>query len=936
MENLCHQDKTHGELLQELNTLKNEYEMLKTAYNASISKCNILSVNLKERIKELGAIYRLGNLLDDPNITLEGIMQEVAGFLPLSWQYPECSCARVVYQNLEYTSADYKESDWKMSKPIVVNNAIVGRIEVNYTEQKPYEYEGPFLEEEYLLLEVISERIGKIIQRFETEKELRFSEEKFAASFMASPAAMSINDLDDDNRFLDVNQSFQEITGYQRTEIIGHTPDDLNLVENPKDRAMLNEQFKSQQKIQNKEYTFRKKNGETGYGLVNVEFFRIHGKSYAITATNEITDAKRTKINLEKSQLLLDTIINSTNDLIYAVDSEIFGLLSYNKSYQDFYLRVYNLQVKTGMRPEDMGQPEHLTEIWRRLYQRALLEDHFTIEHHLEDLNIFTYLTFNLLKRNGTVFGISVFSKDITERKRAEISLKEEYNFRIAVENSMQAGIAAVDITGKQIIVNNYFSKMVGWTPEELLGKHAPFAYWAPNEMSNLSNAFQQTLNGFAPTTGFELKFRKKNGELFDVLINLSALKNAQDEIIGWLSIVTDISNLKRAELDLIIAKEKAEESDRLKTSFLLNLSHEIRTPMSCIIGFSDLLKRPSLTGDQQHQYIELISKGCDRMLNIINELVDISKIEAGIVDINLKDINIVDQIRFVYDSFKPEAEQKGLNFIFNENNGLKNPVIHSDEEKVYSIISSLIENAIKYTPSGTVEIGYVSKNNHIEVYVKDTGIGIPKDRQVAIFERFVQADIENIEAFQGAGLGLSIAKSFVEMLGGKIRVESQVGVGSTFTFLIPWNNLHETDTPELSKNERSEKMPGSKKLKILITEDDIDIATIIEKTIQDLSFEILFAGTGEKAVEICANHPDVDLIIMDINLPGIDGVLATQKIREFNSKVIIIAQTAYTQKVDREKVLAAGCNDYISKPFRINELHRMVAKYCVLGSKQE
>jgi CheY-like chemotaxis protein len=170
-------------------------------------------------------------------------------------------------------------------------------------------------------------------------------------------------------------------------------------------------------------------------------------------------------------------------------------------------------------------------------------------------------------------------------------------------------------------------------------------------------------------------------------------------------------------------------------------------------------------------------------------------------------------------------------------------------------------------------------------------------------------------------------------MLGGSIQVKSQVGVGSTFTFSIPCNSFQENDNSEMAENDKSEKISGTKKLKILITEDDADIATIIEKTIQDLSFEILFAGTGEQAVDICERQPDIDLIIMDINLPGIDGISATQKIRTFNNNVVIIAQTAYTQKGDREKVLTAGCNDYISKPFRISDLHKLVEKYCVVGS---
>jgi len=239
---------------------------------------------------------------------------------------------------------------------------------------------------------------------------------------------------------------------------------------------------------------------------------------------------------------------------------------------------------------------------------------------------------------------------------------------------------------------------------------------------------------------------------------------------------------------DLTVAKEKAEESDRLKSAFLANMSHEIRTPMNGILGFAELLKDPNLSGDEQLDYIKIIEKSGAHMLNIINDIVDISKIEAGLMKIDLHYYNVNEQIEYIYNFFKPEAEAKGLNLFFKNSLPAKESILKTDREKVYATFTNLVKNAIKYTNEGSIEFGYTKKLDNLEFYVKDTGIGIPKGREEAIFERFIQADIDVTNVRQGAGLGLAIAKSYIKMLGGKIWVESEEGVGSTFYFTIPYN----------------------------------------------------------------------------------------------------------------------------------------------------
>jgi PAS domain S-box-containing protein len=392
-----------------------------------------------------------------------------------------------------------------------------------------------------------------------------------------------------------------------------------------------------------------------------------------------------------------------------------------------------------------------------------------------------------------------------------------------------------------------------------------------------------------------------------------------------------EIVEKKKISEALVVAKEKAEESDRLKSAFLTNMSHEIRTPMNGILGFAEILKDPELSGDQQQEYIKIIEKSGKRMLNIINDIVDISKIEAGLMKPDLKESNINEQIEYIYTFFKPEVEAKGMKLSFKTTLSAKEATILTDREKVYAILTNLVKNAIKYSKQGSIELGYKIVETQciasLQFYVKDTGIGIPLNRQEAIFERFIQADIADKMARQGAGLGLTISKAYVEMLGGKIWVESEEGKGSTFYFTLPYNTEPIAETI-VRLPEPSGKNEIARKLKILIAEDDEVSEMLIDSYIKSFGRDFLKARTGVEAVEACRNNPDIDLILMDIRMPDMGGYEATQQIRRFNKEVIIIAQTAHGLTGDREKAIDAGCNDYISKPINKTDLLALIHKY--------
>ncbi len=517
----------------------------------------------------------------------------------------------------------------------------------------------------------------------------------------------------------------------------------------------------------------------------------------------------------------------------------------------------------------------------------------------------------------------------IAAKERAE---KSESQIKSILQTAMD-GFWIVDKEAKFIEVNEIACKILGYTREEMLELRITDIESKETIEDTKKHMLKILEKG---EDRFESKHRCKNGELIDVEVSVKK-QPAKDLMVVF---IRDITKRKRDEIELIKAKEKAKESDKLKSAFLANMSHEIRTPMNGIIGFTELLKNPDLKNDEQQKYIGIIEKSGARMLNIINDIIDISKIESGLMKLNIVKTNINEHVKDIYTFFNPEAEAKMVKLSFKNTLRSKEAIIKTDSEKFYAILTNLVKNAIKYTPEGSIELGYHLKTENepaeLEFYVKDTGVGIPKERQKVIFDRFIQADITNKMAHEGGGLGLAITQAYVEMLGGKIWIESDPdgksgSKGSIFYFTLPYNAEVALETID-GQHTLSEKDKPVSKLKILIAEDDEVSEMLLDETVKMFGKEILKVSTGIKAVEVCREHPDIDLILMDIRMPEMGGYEATQQIRKFNKEVIIIAQTAYGLSGDKEKAIEAGCNEYIAKPFNKYELLALMQK-CLVNS---
>ena len=393
------------------------------------------------------------------------------------------------------------------------------------------------------------------------------------------------------------------------------------------------------------------------------------------------------------------------------------------------------------------------------------------------------------------------------------------------------------------------------------------------------------------------------------------------------MSSARDVTKRKKDEHTLVEALERAENADKLKTAFLANMSHEIRTPMNGILGFSQLIKNDKLPEKQRNEFIDIINSKGNQLLQIINDIIDISKIESNQIKLYYSDFSLNKMFDELYNSFRTETSEvvkSNIDFVVKKELPDEAAFIRSDKTRIIQILYNLLSNAFKYSNEGRVELGYIVKNSEIEFYVKDTGIGIKEEDKDIIFDRFTQADGSMRRLYGGTGLGLSISKGLVNLLGGEIGVESNNGKGSRFYFTVPYKFV--SKVLDVQPDEKIKKLSWSNK-NILVVEDDTISFEFIKESLRCSQVNLTHTKTGEDALNELKKNK-YDLILMDIQLPGTDGYEITREIRKSDKEIPIIAQTANALAEDRNKSLIAGCNDYISKPIDRKLLIKIINHY--------
>lgn len=511
-----------------------------------------------------------------------------------------------------------------------------------------------------------------------------------------------------------------------------------------------------------------------------------------------------------------------------------------------------------------------------------------------------------------------------------EIIVQEELLRILTTLDNTGAGIITTDANYNLSYVNRSAVNLWGFTNNgEMIKGHNIKDLVDEESVDKLLGFWENMVTDRVYYFSDELTAIKTDGSKFPIEVKATLVLDVNEKPEGLTISVNDITDQYTAREEMVKAKERAEESDMLKSAFLANMSHEIRTPMNGILGFSNLLKKKNLPNEMQDKYINLINANGEMLVRIIDDIIDLSKIESGQLHIVETDFNLnsmLDELYKLFTKFAAKFNKSHISIVLNK------PVdgelmILSDQVRLKQVLLNLGENALKFSLEGRIEIGYELKDSHIHFYVNDTGIGIPYEKQHLIFDRFLQLDYSPSREYGGTGLGLTISKCLVEMMAGNIWVESKPDEGSQFYLNIP-KKLTLGDTVEEIENDEEYVIDVDWSGKsILVTEDEENNYMLLEEFLVETKAKLLWAKDGLESIQLFKDNK-VDLVLLDIKIPNLSGYEVVKKLKEINPEIPVIAQTAYALTGDREKILEAGCDDYLPKPIEMEAMISKINKY--------
>jgi PAS domain S-box-containing protein len=705
-------------------------------------------------------------------------------------------------------------------------------------------------------------------------------------------------------RFLHVNSAFEKITRLQ--DVVGKTA--LDVIPDL-EQSWIDQYGKVA--IQNETTSFE------NYSTSLNKWFKIKTycpkKGYFLTVFDDITKTKQKESDL-------DSLITSITNLVLEVDKNGKFINLWINDESKLFLPKNQLLGNTI--EETMGK--QFSDVVFSMMEKSFYEPAFFEYPTPNNDQEWWKATISPIYHENLFSGNFVISvKDVSEIKRQRNIIAEttknlyeqQIIYKLLVEN-MTDIVAHHNINGDCIFISPSVTNVLGYAPEELLGQKL-FEIIYPEDMPKIQDAMQNLFNPDYDSPFIEYRVINKKGETcwieaFATPINIGD--------VSFISSGKVVNKRKKIEEDLMIAKQKAEESDQLKSAFLANMSHEIRTPLNAIIGFSSLIEENLHNCEIIAQYANIIINAGDSLNTLINDIIDLSKIQANQLNISKSDCKIGPFILSVFEIIKA-LNKKGLFINYIIGDGLSESIVELDKTRVQQIILNLVNNSLKFTDTGSIQIGCginPKVDNELLFWVKDTGIGISQDKKEAIFNRFVRLENQNTKVNNGAGLGLSIVKGLIELMGGNVWVESVLDSGSTFYFTIPYtsSNIKQTFATSVKVDSLSEAL-------VLIVEDNIHNNFLLEEMLKKHT-KLLSCYTATEALNLFKNN-DVDLVLLDIELPDMSGYDVIKLFKEQKAHIPVIAQTAYAMSSDREKALDSGFDDYISKPIKANILLEMI-----------
>jgi PAS domain S-box-containing protein len=805
-------------------------------------------------------------------------------------------------------------------------------------------------------------QLQKLNQELETLVEqrtaqLRLSEEKFAKAFRSSPNPITIARLQD-GRYLEINEAFCETIGYSAAEILDRTALDLNLWESKQCHAKLFTMLDEQKIVRNYEFDWRTKTGELRTGLLSAEIIDIHGETCVISVIQDISDRKLAEEKLRTVAASLAAAQRiarlgnwecdfSTNTTTWSEElSHIFGFDSTQAAptLTEFAQYVHPDDLQKWQTTIDAaiasGQSYSLEYRIRRPIATIAADN---CQSQTSEDGFIRYIESRgeaVVNKQGEVTKLFITLMDITLRKLAEIALAEsEEKYRHLVETSQDI-IWSCDAEGHITFVNQAVKQIYGYDPEEMLG-YSFSDFFAPGQIDRNLEIQQRLLTG-DDVFQYENIVLGKDGRQIDVNTKALARLDAEGNITGTTGTTSDITERKQAEISLQKAKEEADRANRAKSEFLSNMSHELRTPLNAILGFSQLLTRDAAIGSDQQQYLGIISRSGEHLLVLINNILQMSKIEVGLVTLNNSTFDLHKMLKNTEDMLNIQAEKKGLQLIVDATPELPR-YVETDESKLRQILINLVGNAIKFTGEGGVNLRIkhelLENNNYAEMplidncwllfEVEDTGAGISPEEMDNLFKPFVQTE-SGKKAQEGTGLGLPISEQFVQLMGGKMTVTSSVGNGSIFRFDVKVSlpNAVEIQVAQTARRVVGLE-PGQPEYRILAVDDRLESRLLLVRMLSSLGFTVRQAENGVEAVSMWSSW-EPHLIWMDMRMPVMDGYEATKRIKAHlkGQATVIIALTASAFDEERSVILSAGCDDFVAKPFREQVILEKMAKY--------
>ncbi|HZL76740.1 MAG TPA: ATP-binding protein [Bacteroidales bacterium] len=516
-----------------------------------------------------------------------------------------------------------------------------------------------------------------------------------------------------------------------------------------------------------------------------------------------------------------------------------------------------------------------------------------------------------------------VLQKDIVTRE----FLETDKFFKILIQ-SADDGISFFDKEGNLKFANPAFYSVIGFDKDSYYSVD-PAVFIHPDDIGYPAERLEALMNKDFHES--ELRLYHKDGHYVNLSTRSVTVKEENGNIIGALTISRDITKMKQVHEELVKANVEAETSNRLKSSFLANISHEIRTPLNSVVGFSNLLLSNDLTQELKEEYVEHINHNSEKLLQIIGDIIDLSRLESSQIEITYEEASVNAIVNEVVDEARQGIKRNDKSIILNVKNLFEDnaDLVFTDKIWLKRVLNHLMDNAVKFTLDGSIEFSYSRENENLVFKISDTGIGIKKENLNRIFDEFRQESDGHHRPFEGLGIGLTLAKEVVERMGGKISVHSEKGIGSEFSFSIPYRPAGSTRAKlkDMFREPVIAKINWSTK-KCLLVDDNRDVLIYLNRILLDTGITVIKARSGPEAIEIISSTPDIDVVLLDMQMPEMNGIEATKLIRKIRKDLPIIAQTAFIFEDDKDIILEAGCDACLIKPIRKEHLITVMSSF--------